>query len=109
MATYEEGEGFLLGDGKTVDVVGVVHEDVVAAILMQQKDDVVFEGGDTQHGEKLDPEVVVGRLVIVEPLADEGGEVVAQGPRSFVVDDVLLQFFHRLMILLGAHFAQIGA
>ena len=53
MKTYEEGEGLLLLDGEAVDLLSVVHDEVVLPVGVHDEDDVVHAGAvgqEPQHG-----------------------------------------------------------
>lgn len=72
-----------------VNLVRAVHQDVVAAVLVEQQDDVVLERGGSERAEQVD--AGVGRNVrVLEYSADEQQEPVAERPAALAFNQVLV-------------------
>jgi hypothetical protein len=62
--THEKRESVLFSGRKTVEVVRVVHEKVFFAVLVQEKDDVVFQGRCREEAKQVRPDPACQALVV---------------------------------------------
>lgn len=100
LVAYKQRQTLLLLGRPPIDLVRIVHQHMVATILVQQQNHVVLERRIREGTQQMDARLRrdVG---ILEDATDKGEEVVAQRPRAFALDQILVQLFDRRLLLLG--------
>lgn len=82
---------------KTVDLLRVVHEDVVFAIHVKDENNVVLTGSESKKPHQGDPGFT-GHLFVLQDFAEKCNEALGQDPRALVLDDPVLHFPEAILL-----------
>lgn len=98
--SYKECNGLLFFWLDFLDFEQVVHQDVVTSVLVQQQNDVVFQGGVGEGSQEMNSSFG-GNVDVVQDSSDEDQEEVAQGPAAVPAEQVLVELFQGELFIFG--------
>ena len=90
----------MLPDGQPVESLGVVHDEMVLPVHVEDEDDVVLSGPEGEEAQHGDPGLA-GDLLAVDDAAEEVVESLREDPGALVLDDPVLHLTQPLLLLLG--------
>lgn len=100
MESYKECDGLLFFGFDFLNFEQVVHQDVVASVLVQQQYDVIFQGGVGEGSQEMDSGFG-GNIGVVQDSSDEDQEEVAQCPAPVTAKQVLVELFQGELFIFG--------
>ena len=88
-------------DGKSVELLGVVHERVIFPVHVKDQDDVILLGSVGEKSEHGHP-AFTGPVLPVEDVGEEGVEPLSQDPGTLGLHYPVLHLPQPLLLLPGA-------
>ena len=97
--TYELGNGFLCSDGKSINLLRIIHEDVILPVHMKNEDKVVLSGTKGKELQQRHPRLR-GELGVGQHLAQEADEALSEHPGALVLDDPVFHLPEPVLLLI---------
>jgi hypothetical protein len=91
-STHEKSESLLFFWVDLLNLHQVIHHHMITTILMQEQNDVVFQGSEGECAQQVNS-CLGADIFVVQDSSDKHEEEIAQSPTAVAEQQVLMKFF----------------